>query len=109
MAFCIFSRCLRQGSASRPTANNDLHCPRQHLALKSSLLVLQLYVRGFLSPGTAKKLYSWCLEALPWYSVRYDIRETHITTPRSDRIGLHQRTVSENYLGTMLLVPPLRP
>ena len=42
----------------------------------------QLYVKGFLAPGTARKLYNWCLEALPWYSVRYEIRGTHITTPR---------------------------
>ncbi len=44
---------------------------------------LQLYVKNFLTPGTARKLYKWCLEALPWYLVRYEIRQTSITTPRS--------------------------
>ena len=45
--------------------------------------VLQLYVKNFLTPGTAKKLYNWCLGSLPWYLVRYEIRQTSITTPRS--------------------------
>ena len=43
---------------------------------------LQLYVKNFLTLGTARKLYKWCLEALPWYLVRYEIRQTSITTPR---------------------------
>ncbi len=63
-----------------------------HGLTKGSLCVLckltvlnavpQLYVKNFLTPGTARKLYKWCLESLPWYLVRYEIRQTSITTPR---------------------------
>ena len=51
-------------------------------SVSDSHAILQLYVKNFLTPGTARKLYKWCFESLPWYLVRYDIRQTSITTPR---------------------------
>lgn len=48
-----------------------------------------VYFKPFLTHAAASALYSWCLQELPWFKVKYKARGMDINTPRYDLFFFH--------------------